>query len=189
LSEQLKKLRTSPSKNFKNPNTGSKFTPSRQRKTNSRARTARAKEESLKKRKKTIHRHVTHTFYEEPNNTARRSSRKKYQPSTNEQDSGLAKNRARERMLQDRERPNLNDVNLSKRIHRARTKKHKRLMELRKVSYTFENNLISDGEKVGVKVGLNMLHTDELMDYYKTVVSKGRKDLIAHSKNGGIPEI
>jgi hypothetical protein len=35
---------------------------------------------------------------------------------------------------------------------------------------------------VKLKVGLDMLHTDELMGYYKEVISKGKRDLITHQR-------
>lgn len=35
---------------------------------------------------------------------------------------------------------------------------------------------------VKVKVGLDMLHTDELLGYYKEVLSKSKRDLISHQR-------
>lgn len=43
----------------------------------------------------------------------------------------------------------------------------------------FKNNFKSD---LNIKVGLDMLHTDELMGYYKEVVNKGKRDLIEHQR-------
>jgi len=35
---------------------------------------------------------------------------------------------------------------------------------------------------VKVKVGLDMLHTDELLGYYKDVLNKSKRDLISHQR-------
>ena len=43
----------------------------------------------------------------------------------------------------------------------------------------FKNEFKSD---IDVKVGLDMLHTDELMGYYKEVLNKGKRDLITHQR-------
>lgn len=43
----------------------------------------------------------------------------------------------------------------------------------------FKNNFESG---IKVKMGLDMLHTDELMGYYKEVVNKGNRDLVVHQR-------
>ena len=45
----------------------------------------------------------------------------------------------------------------------------------------FKNKLSSD-QLVGVRVGLDMLDTDELMNYYKELVNKGKRDFITHHR-------
>lgn len=121
--------------------------------------------------------HAATHFYNIPNHAAKRSSRKQHDT----MDSLITNTQ----IQRDTERPNLNDPDLARRLKKAQKQKKKKLLELRKKSYQFENRIVED-EQVGVRVGLNMLHTDELLDYYKEVISKGRKDFIAHSKNGGI---
>lgn len=53
------------------------------------------------------------------------------------------------------------------------------------------NNLQRNGSKgrksntdIGteIKMGLEMLHTDELLEYYKEVVTKGKRDFVLHHK-------
>lgn len=116
-----------------------------------------------------LNRHATTQFYQIPNNTARRCSRRK---ASKEHDGDPTENL----YLQETRRQKLNNE-----------KKKNKLKELRKMNYQFENRLKED-EKVDLKLGLNMLHTDELLDYYKEVISKGRKDFTAHSKYNGVSQ-
>jgi len=84
------------------------------------------------------------------------------------------------------EKPHVNDPEMMKKIRKQEKQRIAKLRELRKTTYEFENSAEIEEEKVPVKVELNMLHTDELLGYYKEVLSKGRKDFIAHSKNHGV---
>lgn len=39
---------------------------------------------------------------------------------------------------------------------------------------------------IKLKVGLDMLHTDELMNYYREVINKGKRDMITHQRQQNI---
>lgn len=49
--------------------------------------------------------------------------------------------------------------------------------------YNFKNNYTGNTD---AKVGLDMLHTDELMGYYKEIVDKGKRDFIQHHRKQNI---
>lgn len=86
------------------------------------------------------------------------------------------------------QKPHINDPGMMKKIRQQEKQRIKKIKELRKKSYKFENSIEEKEQEVlPVKVELSILHTDELLGYYKEVLSKGRKDFIAHSKNHGVP--
>lgn len=77
--------------------------------------------------------------------------------------------------------------NIEKRIKRRNTKSPRRdSIEKKgrltpKRLYNFKNSVEKE-ERVDVKVGLDMLHTKELLSYYKEVVNKGKKDFVSHHR-------
>ena len=72
-------------------------------------------------------------------------------------------------------------------LGRSAGKSGAKIMDLGQMNKTFNHigqyqfkNEIAHNTKV--KVGLDMLHTDELMEYYKDVISKGKKDFVQHHR-------
>lgn len=58
----------------------------------------------------------------------------------------------------------------------------KKNLEANKVSYRFKNKIEEEESKKMMAVNIEMLHTDELMAYYRELISKGKRDLTEHQK-------
>lgn len=54
--------------------------------------------------------------------------------------------------------------------------------EAHKVSYRFKNALEEEERKKLMAVNIEMLHTDELMAYYRELICKGKRDFTEHQK-------
>lgn len=51
-----------------------------------------------------------------------------------------------------------------------------------KIAYRFKNNLEEEEMKKVMAVNIEMLHTDELMAYYRELISKGKRDFTEHQR-------
>lgn len=54
--------------------------------------------------------------------------------------------------------------------------------EANKVSYRFKNKLEEEEKKKTMGVNIELLHTDELMAYYRELICKGKRDFTEHQK-------
>jgi hypothetical protein len=55
-------------------------------------------------------------------------------------------------------------------------------MDLKTAENNRQKRIYDSRPQIEMNVGLDMLDTSELLGYYKTVVSKGNRDLIVHQK-------
>lgn len=76
-------------------------------------------------------------------------------------------------------------TNLQNRMKRRKSRSKSGKKQFRRTTprrlYRFKNQ-IEEEEKVQVKVGLDMLHTKELLSYYKDVLNKSKKDFVVHHR-------
>ena len=55
-------------------------------------------------------------------------------------------------------------------------------LEVNKVQYRFKNRIDEDEKKKLMAANIEMLHTDELMAYYRELISKGKRDFTEHQR-------
>lgn len=94
------------------------------------------------------------------------------------------KSRSRKRKRRRFKIPN----NMEKRINKRKSRSkgsfitaEEKEKETPRSMYKFKNR-IEEGEKVDMKVDLDMLHTKELLSYYKEVLNKSKKDFVMHQR-------
>lgn len=58
----------------------------------------------------------------------------------------------------------------------------KQNLEARKVAYRFKNKPENQRDKEHMQVNIEMLHTDELMAYYRELIMKGNRDFTEHQR-------
>jgi hypothetical protein len=58
----------------------------------------------------------------------------------------------------------------------------KKNLDARNVSYRFKNTLEESEKKGAMNVNIEMLHTDELMAYYRELIAKGNRDFSEHQR-------
>lgn len=78
---------------------------------------------------------------------------------------------------------NLEKIQKFENLRKSENSTSKKNIKKKRQLYYFKNNF---EEEVDAKIGLDMLHTDELMGYYKEVVGKGKRDFIEHQRKQNV---
>lgn len=64
----------------------------------------------------------------------------------------------------------------------VKSKPRMKNLDARNVSYRFKNKLEESEKKGAINVNIEMLHTDELMAYYRELIAKGNRDFAEHQR-------